>query len=226
MEKLRNTLLVFLMFGMGSFFAQTDTTGAIAKRDKRKTTYEMGMNITSLTLRAGDFYSQYYKQLDNQIFSGLYLKCFRRQNAMRFSIDYSQRNVYARKQPSGDVNRIKSLELKIGYQRMLGKRKLAAYVFADLEYNYIRRQGLWNGGFYPNNFDYFSNGSYDFSNNFLCASPGFGLRWKVAKSIVLNAESGAQFFYVRENNADNALQKNTSLGINAKILKISIGFTF
>jgi len=236
MKKLRDTPVLLLMFLSGICFAQKDTTVALQNPAKAKIIYEMGINLYGLTVRAGDYYTQYTNVLDNQIFSGLYFKLFKGKNVLRAALDYSQRSAYYGKQPfstnSGNSRgQLKSMEIKVGYQRMLGKRRFAPYVFSDLEYNYFWQPAPAQQDFYPMyssySYNYIYYRYYTLSGSFFCVTPGFGLRWNIAKCVVLNFETGAQFFYSHERSSNNFEPNHfKSAGINAKPAKVSIGFTF
>lgn len=216
MKQLQTLLLAALLCCAGFATAQTDSSQA---HHKRKKVYEMGIDLYALTLRPGDYYSGYKTMRDNQIFSGIYLKCFRGQYAMRFGVDYSQRTF-----SSDQWSHATSLDLKVGYQRMLGKRRLAAYVFADLEFSHMKREA-YGAPYYSIFADYY-NPYYTIISNTGCLNPGLGLRWKLGKLVVLNLESGVQLYYSSESGSAFSYDKNTSVGMNVRVAKLNLGFTF
>jgi len=216
MKHVQTLLLAVLVCCAGFAAAQADSGQA---RHKRKTVYEMGINLYALTLRPGDYYSGYSTIRDNQIFSGIYLKCFHGQYALRFGVDYSQRTFAA-----GQWNHATSFDLKAGCQRLLGKRRLAAYVFADLEFSHMTRQA-YGAPYYSIYADYY-NPYYTINSNTGCLSPGLGLRWKLGKLVVLNLESGVQLYYASEFGTGFSYDKSTSVGMNVRVAKLNLGFTF
>lgn len=235
MKTCQLTVLLLFCFLSNSFFTQSTALTPLqdSVSPKKKVFYEMGMNIYALTMRGGDFYTKYDVVLDNQIFSGIYFKLFKGKNSLRTSLNYSNRNVYNSVPPfshsRGALGQLKSIEINLGYQRMFGKKKLAPYFYSDLEYIHFWQLGQIQPAFYPT--PYYSSYSYDYyryyslTGSFYCLSPGMGLRWRIGNHLVLNFETGAQFFYSKEFDFYGSRLVN-NVGINAKPLKFSLGFTY
>lgn len=214
------------------FRAQTDSSRT---KTSPKPGLEAGFNLYGLTLRPGSFYSNYKVITDQQVFSGVYLKYHMGLNALRWEVNYSQRYLRYQQGPYGATSRnlvpARSLEIKMGFQRSFGQRAFSLYGFADLEYNYF-----WtpNGPFYQPGY-YYENIAlyapyyehYRIAGSFFCLSPGLGVRWKIGKHIALSFETTAQLFYAREKPDYYSSNKTIeSVGVNAKPVRLSVGFTF
>lgn len=216
-----------------SVFSQKDSIAAKPNNTSNTVRFELGTFVYGLTLRPGDFATRYKMVWDHQVFSGVYCKRYYNKNAIRSSIEYSRRSVYfgdrSYSRFSSNRGELASLELKIGYQRMLSNRRVAPYIFADAEYSYFR--SLYYPTYYPyySSYliapDYYYYQNYSLSGSFFSVSPGFGMRITLLPHIFVNAEASAQFFISKERGA-YAYDTFSSIGINVKPLKLSIGYAF
>ena len=128
----------------------------------------------------------------------------------------------------GNRGELVSLELKFGYQRLLNTKKIAPYLFTDAECTFFRSINYPRYDFiYSSSITYpgYNYRFYTLSGTFLSLSPGIGVRWCIKPHVFINAEAAAQLFYARERLLSNYEMANT-VGINAKPLKLSIGFIF
>lgn len=215
----------------GSIMAQKDTL-APDGNTSRKAVYECGMNVYGLTIRAGDYYSEYKNVWDNQVFSGLYLKRHVGKNALRASLEYSRRRALFGKEAwsatRANTGQLVSVDLQVGYQRSFGQGTCSPYVFADAAFahyfpvavNYTYPYLYSYSSFAPT---YFYYRYYTLSGSFLSINPGLGLRWSLAKNVCLNIETCAQFFFSHERTPERSETFN-SVGVNARPLRLSIGF--
>lgn len=232
MKKINACLAICLLcFSMLETRSQNDTLS----KNKKKGTYEAGFNLASMTLRPGNFYTRYKLVMDNQAFSGLYLKYHIGKNALRWELNFSQRNLRYNAGYMGSLYKsqstTKSLELKMGYQRSFWQKRWSFYYFADLEYNHF-----WGNyaNYYPLAYEYsiapypyYNPGSYSMSGSMLSISPGIGLRWQLGKHLALGMETNAQLFLARER-GNYYLPGNTGnvMGVSVKVAKFNVGFIF
>lgn len=218
------------------FLALTMTTqSARSQEDKTGNTkpmrYELGFNLFSLTLRPGNFNTDYKMVSDYQAFSGIYFKYHFGQNALRSEINFSKRNLRSNWPFSPIVEKTTSLELKAGYQRSFTKGKFSIYAFADAEYYYFHpEQYYYHPMPYPSLYMYpmpaDETRSFMIKGSYFCLSPGLGFRWKLGEHFLLGYEAGAQFFYARTKYAEAYSGIMESVGINVKSARFSIGVNF
>lgn len=223
MKKIRYSVMCLLLLG-GCIQAQSDS---IAKKKSR--TYEFGSNVYAMFIHGGDFYSHYKSTVENSGFNGLYFKLYNGKNAMRYSVDFFRSNGNAsffplRKLHLSAYRASTSFQLSGGYQRMLGTRRFAPYVAADVfgEYYSDREEnyGVWYllaSSIAPNYYSYrrgWAGGAYT----------GLGLRVACGNHITFNLESGLQFFCSREKSYDN--RPYNSVGINGRPLTLTMGVLF
>lgn len=211
--------------------AQADSSKALSV--KKKWSHEIGLNVYSSTIRGGNFYSDYKTLYDHYAASGLSLKFFHGKSAIRTSADYFQKIILNRARAIHDRDiSFKTLQVAAGYQRYFGNKKVMPYVFTDLSYSYGKE--LTRAPYYgPLYYDtYLPYPGYIYGSNLITvtshawsASPGIGLRLRMRKNIILNVETAAEFFYMKEFGTYNYRSLRTT-GINLKPLKCSFAFTF
>lgn len=121
----------------------------------------------------------------------------------------------------------KTLQVAAGYQRHFGNKKLMPYVYTDLSYGFGKEltRSFYNGPFY-----YLADYRYGYTSTEIrtrtfSATPGLGLRIRLGKNLILNFETAAEFFYMKQYDA-YIHTPHTLTGINLKPFKASFGFTF
>lgn len=226
--------LLFLVCAIGIACrgqAQADSSKAAAHT--KKWSREIGLNIYSSTIRSGNFYSDYKPVYDHYAASGLSLKFFHRKSAIRTSVDYFQKIILNRVRAvhKRDIS-FKTLPVAAGYQRYFGNKRLMPYVFTDLSYSYGKEltSGPYYGPLYYDTYLPYPGYIYGYNlttitSHVFSASPGIGLRLRLGKNMILNLETAAEFFYMKEFGTYNYRSLRTT-GINLKPLKCSFGFTF
>jgi|GEM_PF-2049856 len=209
---------------------QTDPSKnpAHAKRWSRETS----LNVYSSAIRGGNFYSDYQTRYDHYAASGLSLKFFHRKSAIRTSIDYFQKIILNRVRSVHERDlSFKTLQIAAGYQRYFGNKRVMPYVFTDLAYSYgteLTRVPYYDTPYYDTYLPYPGYYGYNLTtitSHAWSANPGIGLRLRLGKSMILNLETAAEFFYMKESATYSYTPGRTS-GINLKPLKCSFGFTF
>lgn len=201
--------------------AQTDTLKKTTHL--KKWDHEFGMNLYTLNIRGGDYYSKYSAVVDNYAASGFYCKFYRGKNSIRTSADFLQKIILDRYSHSSNTLSLRSLQLVAGYQRHFGNKKITPYIFTDFTFNYSRERR------YANYLGYDYIGYYNLPLTSRSAifgvTPGIGLRIRIKRNITLSVESAAEFFYMKtsENGTGNYYE---STGLTAKPLKCSFGFMF
>ncbi len=213
-------LLVFFCAVCLRHTAQNDSAS------QKKWAHELGLSLYDQSLNGGDFYSGYRRTLSNYAFSGIYLKFYARQNVIRTSLAYQQQILLRQRFFSNTSHVISSngWQLALGYQRMLGKKSTALYVFADLNYKYMRTlRATANSYLY---LDYYPQSRLNYNYSSLYSiGPGIGIRIQLNKYLLLSFESASQFYYSTE--FDNGLmQRHEVIGINIKTLNCSLGLKF
>lgn len=209
--------------------AQTDSSKTL--KHTKKWSHEIGLNVYSSTMRGGNFYSDYKPLYDHYAASGLSLKFFHGKSAIRTSADYFQKIILNRVRAvhERDIS-FKTLQVAAGYQRYFGNKKLMPYVFTDLSYSYGReltRVPNYDALYYTIYLPYpgYGYNMTTLTSHAFSASPGMGLRLRLRKNIILNFETAAEFFYMKEFSTYNYKSLHTT-GINLKPLKCSFAFTF
>lgn len=226
MKRLR---LLTLMCALGATWqiqAQADSSKNTLRA--KKWNYEIGLNAYSLTIRGGDFHSNYTNTYDHYAASGFSLKFFHGKSAIRTSADYFQKIIMESVQTMHNRSlSFKTLQFAAGYQRHFGNKRIMPYVFTDLSYGYGREQTRGNYNNDPINFLYYP---YNYNNitirsSTFSATPGVGLRLRLARSLILNLETAAEFFYQKQYVTYTYDQRELT-GINLKPVKCSFGFIF
>jgi hypothetical protein len=210
---------------------QSDSSKAPAAM--KKWSREIGLNVYSSSVRGGNFYSDYKPLYDHYAASGLSLKFFHGKSAIRSSVDYFQKIILnsIRAVHERDIS-FKTLQVAAGYQRYFGNKRVMPYVFTDLSYSYgkeLTRVPYYNELYYDTFLPYpgyiYGYNMTTVTSHVWSASPGIGLRLRLGKNIILNFETAAEFFYMKDYETYNYKSHRTT-GINLKPLKCSFGFTF
>ncbi len=210
---------------------QADSSKATA--GKKTWSREPGINLYSSTVRGGSFYSDYKPVYDHYAASGLSLKFFHGKSAIRSSVDYFQKIILNRVRAvhERDIS-FKTLQFAAGYQRHFGNKRAMPYVFTDLSYSYgkeLTHTPYYGPLYYDTNLPYpgyiYGYNMTTVTSHKWSASPGIGLRLRFGKNLILNVETAAEFFYMKEFGTYNYRSVRTT-GIHLKPLKCSFGFTF
>jgi hypothetical protein len=204
--------------------AQTDSSKTVSKT--KKWSHEIGMNLYSSTVRGGNYYTHYKTVYDHYAASGLSLKFFHGKSTIRTSVDYFQKITIDRAQSQNQNISFKTLQFAAGYQRHFGNKRVMPYVFTDLSYSFGKE--LTRGYYGPLYLPYYR---YEYNlvmirTSSFSASPGIGLRLRLSKNMIINLETGAEFFYMKEFGTYTFDTANEITGINIKPLKCSFAFTF
>jgi hypothetical protein len=240
---LNTVLLTMLILNLKS---QTETPVTPVKNKS----FEIGMNMYTLGF-SNMFYSDifnrpapwgyYYPEqhvFNHYLANGIYFKYFKGQNSFRASLNYFQKlSIYDKGgmvyqwdnfYPSYSSSTTRAGEVKIGYQRMFGKRKLAPYFFADLRYRYSRTEGFNYSGYYacatcfaPQRFA----DKYLIEQSYFGINKGLGLRLTLSR-ITFNLETSFEFYFVRSQDIKNSREKINNTGFTINPLQFSTGFTF
>jgi len=133
---------------------------------------------------------------------GIYYKRFFGPNGIRVGADYYQHNEFRQYGPFADAMNRKTGELRLGYERRFGERKLQGFVFADLVYRYSKTQRINSGSmfyadvlmpFAPSS-DYTKTERHEYGG-----VAGIGLRYNFSRRFSLVYEAGFQAGAWREN---------------------------
>ena len=98
---------------------------------------------------------------------------------------------------SKTIGDIKSNEFKLGYERELSSKKLVPFLSADLCYNYSKAKGLSSA---YGDFVSYEDQKYLVERNEYSLCVGSGLKFSLAKNIVLMYEFGVQWGYYHSQN--------------------------
>jgi hypothetical protein len=220
---------------------------------KKNKPFEAGINIYNYasTPLDGIFRGTYVygmKTINSYFFNGIYFKYFKGSNGLRFSLNYYQRvvsyeagpeilNYYSThwwNQYSNKVNVGTSQggELKLGYQRFIGKHRFQPYIFTDVMFNYWQHWGnqnyvseeylrntIWCWG-YPQPF------RYRFEQSVLSLLVGPGLRFNAGSRLTFNVESNFGFYISHAKNLLNSGPSSSSKGYMLNLLQLSTGLKF
>ena len=227
------------LFISKGLFAQITSVDSASKAGTKAKFCELGMQLYSLGLTPADQYTNYNSSVfENTFFSGLYFKWFKGSDVLRASFNYSQKAIlsgnpyssYWHQSTNNGVLRAGSLT--IGYQRLLGRKKLAPYFFVDLHYGYSKQNGR---------FDYYymypmyneltvpwqnQGQEYLIERSQLGICKGLGLRWNVANRLVLNLETYFEYYYYLQQDIKNSTYKQRGLGLTFNPVQFSVGFKF
>ena len=165
--------------------------------------YELGFNLFSMTdLHKGDpYYTNKNYDYSTNLFSGLFVKRHFNKNVIRFSYDYAHKIVNEKwasnpwySKTTGDV---KSNEFKLGYEREFSSKKLVPFLSADLCYNYSKAKGVSS---VYGDFVSYQDQEYLVERNEYSLCIGSGLKFNLAKNIVLIYEFNVQAGYYHSQN--------------------------
>jgi hypothetical protein len=235
---LNTVLLTMLILNLKS---QTETPVTPVKNKS----FEIGMNMYTLGFSgtSGLLNNGYYPEqptFTNYLANGIYFKYFKNRNALRASINYFQKSsLYDRRgfiyedyytlyYSPYNLSNTKTGEIKIGYQRMLGKRKLAPYFFADFRYRYSHTEGYNYFGYYACATCFAPQriaDKYLIEQSYFGVNKGLGLRLTLSR-ITFNLETSFEFYFLRSQDIKNSREKIYSTGFTINPLQFSTGFTF
>ena len=186
--------------------------------------HELGMNLYALTIRPGDFYSQYKNRIDNYLLNGLYYKLYFGRSALRCSFNYLRRFNNASVRYGGNVYSSRTFQAAMGYQYALNKgSKTVPYVFADASFSLLNELRS-RDGYYA--LPYHMSSSIAYYPNYYTScyqgavSPGIGLRLHLGKNVMLTLETALQLFYEVEGHSYR------SIGVSARPFQCQLGFMF
>lgn len=218
------TLALALCLSVDRLQAQQDSISKTSGTTK-KWRYEFGLNVYTLNMRAGDYYSQYKRVFDNYAASGLYVKYYHGKSAIRSSVDYLQKMIFEGYRVKDKNISFKTLQLAVGYQRHFGNKKVMPYVFTDLAFSRSRELQVYPYGPLYLPMQYYYTGPVSIRSTSYSAIPGLGLRINIRKHIILNFETAVEFFYMKAGDSYQ-VRSYKMYGINAKPFKCSFGFLF
>lgn len=221
---------LILLFGAMLALTGNAQSDSISRNSKAATWQrEASLTVYAGTIRGGNFYSQYRSRYDQYAFSGISMKFFRGPHAIRSSVDYFQRMGIGKAYfPDDRTISFKTFQLAAGYQYHFGKGRVMPYLFADLSYGFgkeLVHVPYYRELAYPTHLPYvYEHDLQTVTTHAFSLTPGAGLRFRLGKQLVLNVESAAEFFVMRQ--LDLYLPASNVVGINAKVLKCTFGFTF
>lgn len=198
----------------------------------KKWRYEFGLNVYTLNMRGGDYYSRYKRVFDNYAASGLYARYYHGKSAIRTSVDYLQKMIFEGYRAKDNSISFKTLQLAVGYQRHFGNKKVMPYVFTDLAFSRSRelQSYPYNPYYLPYGSlylpaQYYGTSAVSIRSSSYSATPGLGLRLNIRKHIILNFETAVEFFYMKAGDSYQA-RSYKMYGIHAKPFRCSFGFLF
>ena len=202
-----------ILFG-GEINAQSDSIA-----NTKKWNQELGLNIYSLAINGGDFFTYYKRTASNFAFSGLNVKFYKKQNAFRLSFDHLQQIIFINGLFGSRNNLVSSrgVQFSAGYQRMFSKKKTSLFAFIDISYKSAKELRDIHSSYSHVEYYYFGSSLTWVYSSVYAASPGIGIRMNLKRNILLTLDSGAQFYYSREN---TFLMR----GISIKPLNVGLGF--
>jgi hypothetical protein len=211
--------------GLNDSAGQADSSKTFIRT--KKWSHEIGINVYSFAIRGGNFYSNYKTLNDHYAVSGLYLKWFHGKSAIRTSVDYFQKIIIDRPRAIHDKDvSFKTIQITAGYQRHFGNKNVMPYIFTDLAYSNAKElvQTYFYDPLYLPYYPYQQN-LITVKTSAVSASPGIGLRLRLKKNMILNLETAAEFFYMKQFDTDQNDARNIT-GFNVKPLRCSFGFIF
>lgn len=211
--------------------------------------HELGLNLFSVMNVNIPGETKFHAQPDNvydvptlNVPSGIYYKLHFGKNALRLSYDYFQKSyteseyidlsMYISIGPAPSSYNYtysgvkKEHELKIGYQRNIGKKRLTGFFAADLIANYNKFQGTNEYLWHPEE-TYYSAPFYYEQYKVGIALAG-GLKYLITKRLSLSAELSFAGIYTRSKDiAYKGSQLKTELALKMNPLRmIGIGYSF
>ncbi len=156
--------------------------------------YEIGLNLYSYTPRHYyETYTSNSSKYKSNFIPGIVIKKYFNKNALSLSINYGYRNInildsghYHFYKDNGKVN---SIDLKLGYERVLIQKRIEPYVFGDLNFYYSKSNGTFTSyGCFTQIYDK----KYEDKNREYSFHLGTGLRFHISKKIVFFYEFSYQ----------------------------------
>lgn len=197
-------------------------------KNTNEKTLEIGTNVYSVNLTTG-FYSYLpTKRITHYFIPGLYFRYVKSGNAFRTSFSFLQSSTnynYSSGEAYGyNYNISRGAEVKLGYQRMLGKKRVSPYLCIDAAYSFTRSKGMYSSF---GCFGYIGERRFLVEKSAIKINPGLGIRWQMKKSIVVTLETAIDFFYTRERDLLNGDFMHAGRGMGfSPVQQLSIGYMF
>ena len=197
---MKKLVLIFSIYLFSSSISAQETT---TNKSTTETTpkNEFGMNLFSIMAPAPfhgyssvNVLNPYYL-VNYNLFSGIYYKRYSGKNGLRLSFDYFQKSVMENE--SYDENNLPITnsyngikfdgQIKIGYERVFGNKRLKGFVFSDLVFNYGKYFGtlLYNSNTW---FGSLTKTNYFFENFQYGVAFGGGLKYQLNKRLIFTYE--------------------------------------
>ncbi len=190
------TLTIFCIFISTFSFAQGET--GIVPKENTQTKNELGLNLFSVSnfKRGLDALDKRQYAADFNLFSGIYYKYHFGKNAFRTSFDFNQKSIFINVTPNisyyySENAKQNFVGLKAGYEREFGNKRLKAFIFSDLIFNYNNIKGLhsYSGCFGWGEDVPFNEETFEYG-----MAGGAGIRYLFSKNIILSYEFSGQGF--------------------------------
>lgn len=159
-----------------------------------KKNLEFGFNIYSLNnFRHSPLISATDKDylFDQNFFPGLFVKKHFNKNILRMSFDYNKRVINDRVNTSHHAYKndgeIQQGELRLGYERELGSKKMVPFLCADLGYSYSEAKGFAS---VFSDITRYNDQEYFVKTNRYFINAGIGLKYKMSNKLTLTYEGG------------------------------------
>gem|GEM_PF-5162555 len=226
---------------------QLSTTVEQIPASSKTRVMEMGMNLYTLGFtntynKYSSFMYSYYPQnhaFDHYFMNGAYFKYVKGNNGIRVSANYFQKLAYFDQTilysgysdyPAYGSASTRTGEFKVGYQRLMGKRKLAPYFFTDFRYGYSQQKGSY---YYSNHAFWCTNAhivpvenEYLIEQSTFGVNGGLGLRLILGPLITFNLESNVEFYFSRSQDIKNSVNKVHAKSFALIPLQFSMGLRF
>jgi hypothetical protein len=188
-------IIFYLVLVSAIGYGQTNESTAPAVKKNLK--YELGLNLYSVTnFHKGDYYDNTNYAYNQNLFSGIFLKRHFEKNSVRVLFDYSQKVVNKKWEStpwfSKTTGDLKSSELRVGYERAFGTKKIIPFLATDLSYNYSKATGLST---VYGDFVSYQDKEYLIKTNQYSICIGSGLKFKITDHIMLTYEFSFQYGY-------------------------------
>jgi hypothetical protein len=185
---------------------------------------EFGMNLYSLTeMRISNF--EPHISVTNSFFTGVYYKHYFGKNGIRTSFDLFQKSINEGWNTGPyygwTVGNLKAGELKIGYERLFGTKKLIPFTFADLIYNYSQEKGYSTE---YGDWTWYTDRPYLIETSEFGTAIGIGLKYRPIKNLVITIEASYHYIYSISQDIKNSTYKNKGSRFQLNPIRIfSIG---
>ncbi|MCX6312126.1 MAG: hypothetical protein NT084_10895 [Bacteroidetes bacterium] len=181
-----------------STISLAQTESASVSKENGPSKNELGLNLFSVTNfeRGLSTVDKRQYSADFNLFSGVYYKYHFGKNAWRASFDFNQKSIFTNVAPNisyyySENAKRNFIGLKAGYERKFGNRKLNAFVFSDLIFNYYNLRGVHS---YSGCFGWGENVPFNEETFEYGLAGGAGIRYAISKNIALSYEFSAQGF--------------------------------